>query len=608
MAGKVTSMGDRVIRSDIARKLFDVDGSKIKVGIISTSFNALSGLEADIKSGDLPGKDNPFGKTTPVTILKDIPNSSTSANDEGRAVAQILHDIAPGAEIFFHTIFEGEGQITSEVNEQSFAASVSALLAEDVDIIVDDTPVPASFFQDGVAAQAVQEATDKGITIISAAGNNGNISYESEFRPEGTFSFGDITFKAHDFDAGENIDLFQNIKVTKDETSIRLLLSWDDPIGNLSSEYEIFLLNSPELPNENNVVNASTIPSFADLDSPLKTLLYKPKKDESLYLLIAKEDTDPNRSNIVKWVSFANGADRTTKYEYVNEDSLNRTVIGQANSPASIAVGATDVENSQDIRTYTSRGGSPIIFDDDGTRLSTPILRKKPEIFAPDGVETTFNLGTPFNPFNGTSASTPHVAGLAALMLDRSDGNLTPEEIRTKIQNTALFIEEGSGLVQADRAVMEAFVSEEIGSEFTDFLYGTDSADNIYGNKGADLLIGRGGQDYLVGGDEIDILFGGNGNDVLDGGKDSDILIGGQGSDRFVLRSGDGQDKILDYRYKEDFFILEDLTFDQIVITQGSLSTSIAIKGTQEILAELIGTQANTIGGATQFYEMAIKT
>ncbi|NJL78357.1 MAG: hypothetical protein HC917_04980 [Richelia sp. SM2_1_7] len=76
MAGKIISMGDSVIRSDIARKLFDVNGSGIKVGIISTSFNALSGLEVDIKSGDLPGKDNPFGKTIPVTILKDITKNS----------------------------------------------------------------------------------------------------------------------------------------------------------------------------------------------------------------------------------------------------------------------------------------------------------------------------------------------------------------------------------------------------------------------------------------------------------------------------------------------------------------------------------------------------
>lgn len=604
MAGKITSMGDRVIRSDIARKLFNVDGSGIKVGIISTSFNALSDLEADIKSGDLPGKENPFGKTTPVTILKDITNISSSANDEGRAVAQIVHDIAPGAEIFFHTIFEGEGLTISEVNEESFAKAVSALSAKDVDIIIDDTPVPAPFFQDGVAAQAVQKATDKGITFISAAGNNGNISYESEFRPEDTFSLADITFEAHDFDAGENIDIFQDIEVTKDGTFIRPLLSWDEPISNVSSKYEMFLLNSPALPNENNIISISTIPSFSAIDTPLRTLLHQPKKDETLYLLIAKEDTDSDQSSIIKWVSFANGADRTTKYEYIDEDSLNRTVLGQANAPTSIAVGATDVENFQDVRTYTSRGGSPILFDTEGTRFSTPILRKKPEIFAPDGVETTFNLGTPFNPFNGTSASAPHVAGLAALMLDRSDGNLSPEEIRTKIQDTALSIEKSSGLVQADRAVVEAFVSEEIGSDFTDFLYGTNSADNIYGNKGADLLIGRGGQDYLVGGDGIDILLGGKGNDVLDSGVDNDILIGGKGTDQFVLRSGDGQDKILDYRDGEDFFSLQGLTFEQITITQGSFSTLIEITDTQERLAELIRSQADTIG-AENFITLA---
>lgn len=596
MSGNITSVGDRVIRSDIARKLFHVDGTGVKVGIISTSFNALSGLKADIKSGDLPGEENPLGKTTPINILKDITKSSFSANDEGRAIAQIVHDIAPGSEIFFHTIFEGEGQTISEANEESFAQAVSALSGKGVDIIIDDTPVPAPFFQDGVSAQAVQEATNKGITLISAAGNNGNISYESEFRPGGTFSLSDITFEAHDFDAGENIDLFQDIKVTKDETLIRPLLSWDEPIGNISSEYKMFLLNSPELPNENNVTSISVIPSLSAIDTPLRTLLYPTIKDETLYLLIAREDTDSHQSNIIKWVSFANGADRTTTYEYIDDDSLNRTVVGQANAPASIAVGAINAEATQDIRTYTSRGGSPILFDKKGTKLSTPIVRKKPEIFAPDGVETTFNLNTPFNPFKGTSASAPHVAGLAALMLDRTNGNLSSEEIRTKIQDTSLSIKEGIGLVQADKAVTEAFVSEKIGSDLEDFIYGTNSADNLYGKNDSDLLIGHKGDDYLVGGEGIDILLGGEGNDVLDGGTGNDVLVGGKETDRFLLRAEDGQDKILDYRHGEDFLILEKLTFEQLTVKQSNLSTLIQVTNTQEILSELIGVQADMIG------------
>ena len=569
MAGKVTSLGDRVIRSDIARKLFHVDGTGIKVGIISTSFNALSGLEADIKSGDLPGKENPFGKTTPVTILKDITNSSFSADDEGRAIAQIVHDTAPGAEIFFHTILEGEGQTISEVNEESFAKAVSSLSAKGVDIIIDDTPVPAPFFQDGVAVQAVQEATDKGMSCISAAGNNGNISYESEFRPEGTFSLADITFETHDFDAGENIDFFQDIEVTKDGTLIRPLLSWDEPIGNVSSEYEMFLLNSPELPNENNIVSIATIPSLSAVDEPLKTLLYQPEKDETLYLLIAKKATDSDQPNTIKWISSANGLDRTTAYEYIDNDSLNRTVFGQANAPTSIAVGALDVKNPQNIRTYTSKGGSPILFDTEGNRLSSPILRTKPEVFAPDEVETTFSSGTAFNPFKGTSASAPHVAGVLALMLERAGGSLSVERVGSVLQATSLPITEDAEFVQADSAVTESFLSTHTGTKANDILQGTSLADNLYGKDGNDILVGNEGIDYLVGGSGADILIGGTEKDVLLGGSGRNVLLGGKGENTFVLEP-EGFSLITDFDTEKDLVAfsgienVENLTLSQI--------------------------------------------
>ena len=586
MAGKVTSLGDRVIRSDIARKLFHVDGTGIKVGIISTSFNALSGLEADIKSGDLPGKENPFGKTTPVTILKDITNSSFSADDEGRAIAQIVHDTAPGAEIFFHTILEGEGQTISEVNEESFAKAVSSLSAKGVDIIIDDTPVPAPFFQDGVAVQAVQEATDKGITLISAAGNNGNISYESEFSPEGTFSLADITFEAHDFDAGENIDLFQDIEVTKDGTLIRPLLSWDEPIGNVSSEYEMFLLNSPELPNENNIVSIATIPSLSAVDEPLKTLLYQPEKDETLYFLIAKKATDSDQPNTIKWISSANGLDRTTAYEYIDNDSLNRTVFGQANAPTSIAVGALDVKNPQNIRTYTSKGGSPILFDTDGNRLSSPILRTKPEVFAPDEVETTFSSGTAFNPFQGTSASAPHVAGVLALMLERAGGSLSFERIGSVLQATSLPITEDAEFVQADSAVTESFLSTRTGTKANDILQGTSLADNLYGKDGNDILVGNEGIDYLVGGSGADILIGGTEKDVLLGGSGRNILLGGKGEDTFVLEP-EGFSLITDFETEKDLVAFSGIENIQS-LTLSQLENNTFIEYSGDIVATLL--------------------
>jgi hypothetical protein len=589
MAGKVTSVGDRIIHSDIARELFHIDGTGIKIGIISTSFNALSGLEADVKSGDLPGKENPYGKTSDVTLLKDLANTSLFADDEGRATAQILHDIAPGAEIFFHTILEDEGQTSSEVNEDGFAKAVSALMAEGVDIIVDDTPVPAPFFQDGVVAKAVQDATNNGIAYISAAGNNGNIAYESSFRPGNTFSLGDATFEAHDFDPGEGIDLFQNIKATENGTIISPLLSWDTPIGDNASEYEMFLLNSPELPNENNVLSVSAIPSLSALDDPLKTLIYEPKKDEPLYLMIAKRGSDSQQSSTIKWISTANGLDRTTTYEYVDPNSLNRAVYGQANAATSIAVGASDVKNPQDARTYTSRGASPILLNTDGTRLSSPDLREKPEVVAPDAVETTFSSDTSFNPFSGTSASAPHVAGAVALMLERVGGKLSSESVRSLLQTTSLPITDAAGLAQVDRAVTQSSLSTRTGTEANDILQGTSFADNLYGKEGNDILIGNKGSDYLTGGCGADILVGGAGNDVLTGGSGKNVLLGEEGANTFVLEPN-AFSNIVDFETERDL-----LAFSGVENTQNlTFSTETGntlIRYSGDIIATVLGVE-----------------
>ncbi|MFN6517698.1 MAG: S8 family serine peptidase [Nostoc sp. CreGUA01] len=592
MVGKVTTSGDIAIRANVARQLFGVDGSGIKVGIISTSFNALSGLNTDVKSGDLPGEANPLGYNKPVNILADSRNP-LFADDEGRALGQIVHDIAPGAELFFHTILDDKDEVI--VTEESFSKAVSTLVAEGVDIIVEDSLLPSPLLQDGKAAESVKDAIDKGVTFISAAGNNGGISYESTFRSGSEFELGGVKLQAHDFDVGERIDIFQNINISEDNTLIRPLLSWNEPTREIESEYIQFLVSTPELPNPDNIVGISLPPNEFALDAPISALSYTPKKGEELYFIVAKP-ANADKTDFFKWVSSANGLDRSTDYEYIDEGANNQTVYGSSNAPNSITVGATNIDNPTEIRSYSSRGSSPILLDSEGNKLAEPTLRNKPEVYAPDGVETAFAPDSPFADFRGTSASAPHVAGLVALMLDRADGNLTPEEIRTKVQDTALSIEEGSGLVQADRAVIESFVSQKIGSDYKDFIYGTDSADNLYGNNGADILIGGRGRDYLVGGEGADILIGGSGNDVLDGGKGNDILIGGERADRFVLRSLYGQDQILDYHPGEDFFILEDLTFEQLTITQGSFSTSIQVTNTQERLAELIGIQASTIG------------
>jgi len=89
-----------------------VTGAGFTVGVLSDSFDYLGGAAADEADGALP-------PASQVSVLKDLPNPNNPAGtDEGRAMMQIVHDVAPGAGLDFYTAF---------VSQQDFAAGILAL-------------------------------------------------------------------------------------------------------------------------------------------------------------------------------------------------------------------------------------------------------------------------------------------------------------------------------------------------------------------------------------------------------------------------------------------------------------------------------------------------
>ena len=143
----VVSEGDTQLKSGAARTQFDVDATGVKVGVLSDSYDTkTTGLNAsdDVTSGDLPGPGNPCGRTTPVQVADD---SAGPQADEGRAMVQIVHDLAPGADLAFATAFTGQ---------VSFANNIRDLAAAGADVITDDVIYfDEPFFQDGIIANAV---------------------------------------------------------------------------------------------------------------------------------------------------------------------------------------------------------------------------------------------------------------------------------------------------------------------------------------------------------------------------------------------------------------------------------------------------------------------
>ena len=189
--------GDVQMAANTARTTFGVNGLGVKVGVISDSYNSLGGAPTDVANAELPGGSNPCGFTTGVGVL-----AESGSTDEGRAMTQIVHDLAPGATLAFATANGGEA---------IFAQHIRDLQAAGAKVIVDDVGYFAEpMYQDGEISKAVTDVTALGTTYFSAAGNANSIiggknvgsyeapSYRPTSCPAAVTSRGEVN--CHDFD------------------------------------------------------------------------------------------------------------------------------------------------------------------------------------------------------------------------------------------------------------------------------------------------------------------------------------------------------------------------------------------------------------------------
>lgn len=424
--GSVTSQGDQAINADIARTTFSVDGTGSKVGVLSDSYNCLEGAAADVSSSDLPPS---------VNVIQEYSNCDDGW-DEGRAMAQIVHDVAPGAKIQFRTAFEGEADFAQGIIDLKNAGSR---------VIVDDIfYYEEPFFQDGVVAQAVNAVVAEGVSYFSAAGNDARHSYYDDFRPgkvyaNGIFPGGFFGGTAHDFEPGTGVDAFQKITCQPDGELI-ISLQWDNPYPSLggpqpAADVDVYLLNNP--PTQ---VLASSTGDQSPGDPVEIFGVSCPDTAIDLNLMIVKYSGTPTSLTKIKYVNFGGRGVSIDEY-----NTKSPTIFGHPNAAGAIATGASAyfLTNPPVLNDYSSAGGVPILFKPDGTPIPGGILRAKPELTSVDGGDNTF-FGDDYEPngmpnFFGTSAAAPHAAAVAALML-QANNRLTPTAIKTAMQATAIDI------------------------------------------------------------------------------------------------------------------------------------------------------------------------
>jgi hypothetical protein len=456
--GSVTTQADHALVTDTARSTYGVTGAGVKVGIISDSFNSLGGYNANIASGDLPAG---------VQILQD-----SGFTDEGRGMAQLVYDIAPGASLAFATANGGQA---------NFANNIIALKNAGAKVIVDDVSYFAEpMFQDGVIAQAVDQVAAAGSVYFSAAANNGHKGYEAGFLSSGTTqTIGGRPETLHNYNSASPTT-FMQFTLAGNRTAT-VVLEWNQPAASVSpghgatSDLDLFIYNA-----SGGLVSLSQASNIGR--DPIEVAQFSNFSSATQTYQIAVGLTSGAAPSDFKIVTFNGNGTVSNGFASNTNDG---TVYGHAAATNAIAVGAAAYSqtpgfgvNPAVIESFSSAGPTRIFFDTAGNPIS--VVRQTPQITAPDGGNTSFfgaddGDADSFPNFYGTSAAAPAAAAVAALLL-QANGSLTPAAIKTVLMNSAIDMDNpatpgfdtgfdagtGAGLIQANAALAMAVTSVAI--------------------------------------------------------------------------------------------------------------------------------------------------
>jgi Subtilase family len=439
--GLETSEGDEQLRANEARAKYEVEGAGVKVGVLSDSFDrdpfTPTGAAEDVANGDLPGPGNPCGHTTPVEVLDD---SEGFGSDEGRAMAQIVHDLAPGAALSFATAFTGE---------TAFADNVRALADNGANVLVDDVSYfEEPFFQEGPVGVAVSDVTDEDdVAYYSSAGNDNLIdsggndigSWEapeyrdSESCPATIVAFSEFLEEegevglnpSHcmDFNPGGPVDPTFGITVEAGELLI-LDLQWAEPWEGVSSDLDAFLLDA-----SNELVAASA--EFNEVSQrPLEIFVWEnPSNSAATVRLVVNRFEGSGTTPRLKFVLLQNGGG-VSAFEYPESsggDIVGPTIFGHNGGEDAMSVGAIRYnDTTEEAERFSSRGPvthyfEPVKESGEGPAapLGSPNELAKPDLVASNGGANTFFgacVGVPSAyRFFGTSAAAPHASAVAAI-------------------------------------------------------------------------------------------------------------------------------------------------------------------------------------------------
>ncbi len=347
-----------------------VKGQGVKVAIIDGGFKGANKL-----SGDMPARWNYYDYTGEGIYAGD--------SVHGTACAEIIHDVAPGAELYLYKI----GDLADFENAKDRA------IRDGIDVISHSGGFYAEGFGDGrgLACDIVNDAADNGILWVNAAGNHAKSHYKGFWSDHDSNSW-------HNFGSKDEVLSFE----AEEGDEVSVSLTWDDwPITYQNYDLYLYFTNSSgdlERVAESTDVQDSGGDPAEWIDD------YTVKESGSYGIAVRGLDAQPRRLKI--W----------STHDFIDDSVAENSIGSPADARGSMSVGAIYHGNWNvgRIEDYSSRGPTT-----DG--------RIKPDLVAPTGVSTV-SYGS--DSYFGTSAAAPHIAGAAALIKSAN-----PSYSRTQLWN-----------------------------------------------------------------------------------------------------------------------------------------------------------------------------
>ena len=389
--------GVAVVGEEVAKTNADawhaagIQGNGVKVGIIDFFDGGL--WNSAVAAGELPTPAGTFCQWngSPCDIW-------SGASDHGEGVGEIIHEMAPGAQLYVATVLT----ITD------LQAAVDYFAAQGVDIISRSLTSQYDGPGDGTGDMAVviDNAVASGMTWFNSAGNSASdgvsgLGLGAYWRRQWVDADNDglIEFAPGDEHLGFACGFVNGIR-------------WSDFGAVNPTDYDVFVFDTPD----------DLFPFYFSINDqttgfqPLEMLDFPCLEGEIDYLQIVLFDTGNGTSGDVLELMVNLGAVEHWQNPYSASGPASDTA-----SPGALSVGAVDPPLGSNIGWYSSQG-------------PTNDERTKPDISAAACV-ASFTFAP--DCFAGTSAAAPAAAGAAALIIDAGLAS-SPAAVKTYLLNSAV--------------------------------------------------------------------------------------------------------------------------------------------------------------------------